>query len=146
MSREQTAIARELREAGLRVTAPRQAVLEWLADRPHATAEQIYAGVRERLGSISKQTVYDVLAVCVGTDLVRQIRPAGHPARFERRTGDNHHHLVCRDCGRVEDADCPIGRRPCLSPGHDRGFVVDEAEVVFWGTCPACQVAADEAV
>ncbi len=104
---------------------------------PHATAEQIRCGAAQRLGSVSTQTIYDVLAACTTAGLVRRIEPAGHPARFERRTGDNHH-LVCRSCGRTEDVDCAVGARPCLTAGDDRGFAVDEAEVVFWGQCPSC--------
>ena len=131
--------AGRLRAAGLRVTAPRHATLEWLVDHPHATADQVGAGVRERLGQISVQSVYKVLAACVDAGLVRQIEPAGHPARFECRTDDNHHHLVCRACGVVADVDCVVGEPACLTPDDDRGFAVDEAEVVFWGTCPACR-------
>jgi Fur family ferric uptake transcriptional regulator len=127
-----------LRAAGLRVTMPRQAVLTWLAGHPHATAEAIGAGVRARSGAVSLQAVYDVLAACTAAGLVRRIEPAGHSARFERRVGDNHHHLVCRGCGRTEDVDCVIGERPCLIPVDDLGFTVDEAEVVFWGRCPSC--------
>ena len=127
-----------LRRAGLRATAPRRAVLQWLVDHPHATADEIGAGIRKRLGSVSRQAVYDVLAVGVEVGLVRRIEPAGHPARFERRAGDNHHHLVCRRCGEIEDVDCTAGQRPCLEPADGRGFVVDEAEIVFWGSCPAC--------
>lgn len=139
MSRYPNAIAAELRERGLRVTAPRHAVLDWLVSHPHATVEQVHQGVSERLGTISKQAVYDVLSACVTADLVRQIKPAGHPARFERRTGDNHHHLVCRGCGRIADTDCHTGDAPCLTPSHDEGFDVDEAEIVFWGLCSECQ-------
>lgn len=128
----------ELRLAGLRVTAPRRAVLHWLAGHPHSTAEQVGDGVRAHLGSVSTQAVYDVLRACTDAGLVRRIEPAGHPARFERRIGDNHHHLICRRCGRTEDVDCAVGARPCLTPGDDRGFVLDEAEVVFWGLCPNC--------
>ena len=127
-----------LRAAGLRATAPRVAVLDWVGDHPHATADEVGTAVRARLGTISRQTVYDVLSACVGAGLVRQIRPAGHPARFETRTGDNHHHIVCRACGRVEDDDCTVATRPCLDPDDDRGFTVDEAELVFWGMCPDC--------
>jgi len=133
-----------LRAAGLRVTMPRQAVLTWLAGHPHSTAEAIGTGVRERSGAVSLQAVYDVLAACTAAGLVRRIEPAGHSARFERRAGDNHHHIVCRGCGRTEDVDCVVGERPCLIPVDDHGFVVDEAEVVFWGLCPTC--AADGAV
>jgi Fur family ferric uptake transcriptional regulator len=139
MSRQTTPIAQQLRERGLRVTSARFAVLEWLVEHPHATVEQVHDGVGQRIGSISKQAVYDVLAACIDADLVQQIKPAGHPARFERRTGDNHHHLVCRSCGRIEDVDCVVGAKPCLTPGHDHGFEVDEAEVMFWGLCQPCK-------
>lgn len=129
---------RSLRAAGLRVTAPRSDVLVWLSEHPHATAEQIGTGVRRQFGSVSTQAVYDVLAACADAGLVRRIEPAGHPARYERRVGDNHHHLVCRDCGYTADVDCAVGARPCLTPSDDHGFDVDEAEVVFWGRCPHC--------
>jgi Fe2+ or Zn2+ uptake regulation protein len=135
-------VSDQLRLAGLRVTAPRQSVLRWLAEHPHATAEEIRAGVAQRLGSVSTQAVYDVLAACTTAGLVRRIEPAGHPARFERRAGDNHHHLVCRSCGRTEDVDCAVGVRPCLTPSEDHGYVIDEAEVVFWGLCPTCRAVA----
>ncbi|MFJ8819223.1 Fur family transcriptional regulator [Amycolatopsis thermoflava] len=135
----QTSPARDqLKAVGLRITAPRVAVLEWLAGHPHSTADQVAAGVRNVLGSVSTQTVYDVLGACANADLVRRVEPAGHPARFETRTGDNHHHLVCRGCGRAEDVDCVHGAAPCLEPSNTAGFVVEEAEVVFWGLCPAC--------
>ncbi|CAN5379975.1 fur family transcriptional regulator FurA3 [soil metagenome] len=128
-----------LRGAGLRVTAPRRAVLSWLAANPHSTADAIAVGVRSELGSVSTQAIYNVLAAYTDAGLARKIEPAGHPARFERRAGDNHHHLVCRECGRTEDVDCAVGAAPCLTPvdGHD--FLVDEAEVVFWGWCPSCR-------
>lgn len=128
-----------LRHAGLRVTAPRVAVLEVLRGHPHADAETVTGLVRDRIGRVSAQAVYDVLAACTGAGLVRRIQPAGSPARFETRTGDNHHHLVCRGCGRTVDVDCVAADRPCLTPGQDAGFVVDEAEVVFWGLCPDCR-------
>ena len=128
-----------LREAGLRVTGPRQAVLGVLAVHPHATADAVAAAVRARLGSVSTQAVYDVLAACEVTGLVRRIEPAGSAARYETRTGDNHHHVVCRSCGATADVDCVVGERPCLSPSDDSGFVVEAAEVVFWGRCPACR-------
>ncbi|GAA1338829.1 Fur family transcriptional regulator [Saccharothrix algeriensis] len=128
-----------LKDAGLRITAPRLAVLEWLAGHPHATADQVAEGVRARLGTVSTQAVYDVLHACSRTGLVRRIEPAGHPARFETRTGDNHHHLVCRRCGRTEDVDCVHGAAPCLEPSDTVGFAVDEAEVLFWGLCPDCR-------
>jgi Fe2+ or Zn2+ uptake regulation protein len=135
------AAVRALRGVGLRVTRPRRAVLSWLATHPHSTVDGIAAGVRERLGSVSTQAVYDVLAACAHTGLVRRIELAGHPAQFELRVGDNHHHLVCRHCGRTEDVDCAVGERPCLTPSDEHGFIVDEAEVVFWGNCPACTAA-----
>jgi Fur family ferric uptake transcriptional regulator len=130
-----------LRAAGLRVTAPRLAVLSWLAEHPHETADAVADGVRDGLGSVSTQAVYDVLAACVDAGLVRRIEPAGSAARYETRTGDNHHHLVCRSCGATADVDCVVDERPCLTPSDDGGFEIDEAEVVFWGLCPACRVA-----
>jgi Fe2+ or Zn2+ uptake regulation protein len=128
-----------LRGAGLRVTGPRVAVLEVLVDSPHATAEMVARQVRARLGKVSTQAVYDVLAACVDAGLVRRIEPAGSAARFERRTGDNHHHLVCRMCGRTTDVECAAGTAPCLTPSDAAGYALDEAEVIFWGTCPDCQ-------
>ncbi|HEY8372729.1 MAG TPA: Fur family transcriptional regulator [Pseudonocardiaceae bacterium] len=130
-----------LRAAGLRVTAPRVAVLEWVDTHPHVTAEEVAAAVRERLGSVSTQAVYDVLHACARAGLLRRIELAGHPARYEARIGDNHHHLVCRACGRTEDIDCMVGTRPCLTPSDSIGFEVDETEVVFWGLCPDCRPA-----
>jgi Fe2+ or Zn2+ uptake regulation protein len=130
--------ATTLRGAGLRVTAPRKAVLTWLAAHPHSTVDVIGAGVRAELGSVSTQAVYDVLNACAEAGLVRRIELPGHPARFERRAGDNHHHVVCRVCGRTEDVDCAVGFTPCLTPEFSHGFTLDEAEVVFWGRCPGC--------
>ncbi|GAA3891310.1 fur family transcriptional regulator FurA3 [Saccharothrix violaceirubra] len=130
-----------LKGVGLRVTAPRLAVLDWLAGHPHATADQVAGGIRERLGSVSTQAVYDVLNACERTGLLRRIEPAGHPARYETRTGDNHHHLVCRTCGRTEDVDCVHGAAPCLEPSDVAGFALDEAEILFWGQCPDCRTA-----
>ncbi len=138
-ARREDGVVRELREAGLRVTMARQAVLTWLTAHPHATAEAVAEGVRGEFGTLSRQAVYDVLAVCTQAGLLRRTEPAGHPARFERRVGDKHHHLVCRACGRTEDTDCAVGERACLEPVEELGFVVDEAEVVFWGLCPACK-------
>lgn len=129
-----------LRSAGLRVTAPRLAVLDVVDGSPHIAAENVAVRVRDRLGAVSTQTVYDALRVCTGAGLMRRIEPAGSPARYERRTGDNHHHLVCRHCGRIEDVDCTVGAAPCLHAEQDHGFAIDEAEVVFWGSCPECQV------
>jgi Fur family transcriptional regulator, stress-responsive regulator len=130
--------AEALRAAGLRVTAPRVATLDWLDGHPHSTADEVAEGVRERLGSVSTQAIYDVLHACARTGLLRRIEPAGHPARFETRTADDHHHLVCRVCGRTEDVDRVVGFAPCLEPSNSAGFLVDEAEVVFWGLCPDC--------
>ena len=129
----------QLRAAGLRVTSPRLAVLAVVDSRPHIAAEDVATEVRERLGAVSTQTVYDALRVCTDVGLMRRIEPAGSPARYERRTGDNHHHLVCRHCGHIEDVECSVGHSPCLAaePGH--GFEIDEAEVNYWGTCPDCQ-------
>jgi Fe2+ or Zn2+ uptake regulation protein len=138
MTEHRAESAERLRAVGLRVTAPRLATLDWLAGHPHATAEQVADGVRRRLGTVSTQAIYDVLNACTQTGLLRRIEPAGHPARFETRTKDNHHHLVCRLCGRTEDVDCVVGAAPCLEPSDTAGFTVDEAEVVFWGLCPDC--------
>jgi Fe2+ or Zn2+ uptake regulation protein len=132
-----------LRGAGLRVTAPRVAVLKALAAEPHSTADDIASQVRRALGSVSTQAVYDVLRACMSTGLVRRIEPAGSSALYETRTCDNHHHLVCRVCGGVTDVDCVVGNAPCLEPSDLAGFAVDEAEVVFWGTCGECRVAAE---
>ncbi len=136
------AVVHDLREAGLRVTMPRQVVLAWLAAHPHSTAEEVGAGVREQYGALSFQAIYGVLAACTEAGLLRRIEPAGHPARFERRVGDNHHHIVCRRCDRTEDVDCVVGERPCLEPADEHGFAIDEAEVVFWGLCSPCAAAA----
>ncbi|NKY29653.1 Fur family transcriptional regulator [Nocardia gamkensis] len=128
-----------LRAAGLRVTAPRIAVLDAVAARPHSDADTVAATVRDALGSVSTQAVYDVLRACVRAGILRRIEPAGSSARYETRIGDNHHHLVCRSCGAVADVDCAVGEAPCLDPSDAHGFVVDEAEVVFWGLCPTCR-------
>lgn len=128
-----------LREAGLRATSPRLAVLDALARvGPHADAEAVASEARGQ-APISTQAVYDGLAVLTRVGLVRRIEPAGHPARYELRTGDNHHHLVCRRCGRTEDVDCVVGAAPCLSASKAHGFAIDEAEVTFWGLCPECR-------
>ncbi len=134
-----TDTATALRSAGLRVTAPRLAVLSELGAGQHLTAEQVAAGVRDRVGSISTQAVYDVLGALTGAGLLRRIEPAGSAVRYETRVGDNHHHVVCRGCGAIADVDCVTGEPPCLSPSEAGGFVVDEAEITFWGTCPRCQ-------
>ena len=138
MPQGDTPVGDELRRAGLRVTEPRKAVLNWLTEHPHATAEQIDKGVAERGRAVSTQAVYDVLVACARSGLVRRIEPAGHPARYERRTGDNHHHLVCRACGRIDDVDCAVGEPPCLSPSEHHDYALEQAEVVFWGLCSNC--------
>ncbi|MEJ5946835.1 Fur family transcriptional regulator [Pseudokineococcus basanitobsidens] len=134
--------AERLRAAGLRATAPRVAALGVLAEQPHADADDVARGVRARIGRVSTQAAYDVLHALVGAGLVRRIEPAGSPALFELRVGDNHHHLVCRSCGEVRDVDCAVGAAPCLVPAADgTGFAVDEAEVIYWGTCARCAAA-----
>jgi Fe2+ or Zn2+ uptake regulation protein len=137
----ETAWEEQLRKAGLRVTRPRLSVLDVLAERPHVDADTIATAARAVHPSISPQAVYGVLRALVGGGLARRIEPAGGPALYELRVGDNHHHLVCRECGVVADVDCVVGAAPCLTPSDAAGFVVDEAEVVFWGLCADCQVA-----
>jgi Fur family ferric uptake transcriptional regulator len=133
-------IAEELRERGLRVTAPRLAVYgAVLALGGHPDVDSIAARVREDIGSISTQAVYDGLSVLTAAGLLRRIEPAGSPARYETRVGDNHHHLVCRVCGTAHDIDCAVGHAPCLDPSDAGGFAIDEAEITFWGVCPSCQ-------
>jgi len=133
-----------LRAAGLRVTDQRLAVLAALDGRPHAASDEVHARVAEALPRTSLQAVYVVLAALTGAGLVRRIEPAGSPARYERRIGDNHHHVVCSVCGTVSDVDCVVGHAPCLTPSSDSGFVVQTAEVTFWGLCPSCAAAEDE--
>jgi Fur family ferric uptake transcriptional regulator len=128
-----------LREAGLRVTAPRLAVLEALQGHGHLDADQVLTAVRERLPQVSVQAVYDVLHALTGAGLLRRIEPAGHPSRYERRVGDNHHHVVCRSCGAIDDVDCSVGHAPCLVPSSTSGFSIETAEVTYWGLCPACR-------
>lgn len=127
-----------LREHGLPVTAQRIAVLKAVSGRPHATADDIAIDVRDGIGAISRQSVYDSLAILAEKGLIRRIEPAGSPARYEARTGDNHHHLVCRTCGKTTDVDCAVGHAPCLNASDGHGFLIDEAEVIFWGTCADC--------
>lgn len=134
---------RLLRDRGLRVTAQRMSVLRAVSARPHATADDLAEDVRADIGSISRQAVYDALGTLAEHGLVRHIQPAGSPARYEARVGDNHHHLVCRTCGRMVDVDCAVGTTPCLTPSDDSGYEIDEAEVVYWGQCPACLKTAD---
>jgi Fur family ferric uptake transcriptional regulator len=131
-----------LRRHGLPVTAQRLAVLRAVTDRPHRTADDIGAAVRAEIGAISRQAVYDVLAALTDKGILRRIQPAGSPARYEDRVGDNHHHLICRACGRMIDVDCAVGETPCLTAADDAGYEVDEAEVIYWGRCPTCVVAA----
>jgi Fe2+ or Zn2+ uptake regulation protein len=131
--------ADRLRGAGLRVTAARVALLETVRNGDHLGVEAIAAGVRDRVGHISLQAVYEALHALTRAGLVRRIEPAGGPARFEGRVGDNHHHLVCRNCGTVKDVDCAVGHPACLDPADDAGFLVDEADVTFWGLCPRCR-------
>jgi Fur family ferric uptake transcriptional regulator len=128
-----------LRGANLRVTQPRLAVLAEVHAHPHADVEELARGARSRLGKVSTQAVYDVLRSLVTAGLVRRIEPAGSPARFEARVGDNHHHVVCRSCGAVADVDCAVGAAPCLTASDDSGFLIDEAEVTYWGLCPDCR-------
>lgn len=127
-----------LRQHGLRVTAQRLAVLRAVADEPHASADAVAESVRAEIGSISVQAVYDALAALAEKGLLRRIQPAGSPARYEDRVGDNHHHLICRDCDRMVDVDCAVGGTPCLSAADDFGYEIDEAEIIYWGRCPEC--------
>lgn len=133
-----------LRTAGLRVTRPRLAVLEVLATGGHLDVDEITRQVRVRLDSVSTQAVYDVLGALSRAGLARRIEPAGSPARYEARTGDNHHHVVCRVCGAISDVDCATGLAPCLTASPANGYVIDEAEVTFWGLCPDCQRSAQD--
>jgi Fur family ferric uptake transcriptional regulator len=130
-----------LRQHGLQVTAQRLAVLRGVSDRPHSTADDIYTVVRAGIGAISRQAVYDALSVLTDKGLLRRIQPAGSPARYEDRVGDNHHHLICRTCSRMVDVDCAVGETPCLTAADGAGYEVDEAEVIYWGRCPECVAA-----
>ena len=127
-----------LRQRGIQVTAQRLAVLRAVSSEPHITADAVAEAVRSEIGAISLQSVYDALGVLVTEGLLRRIQPAGSPARFEDRVGDNHHHLICRVCGRVVDVDCAVGKAPCLNASADSGYEIDEAEVAYWGRCPDC--------
>jgi Fur family ferric uptake transcriptional regulator len=128
-----------LRHRGLRVTPQRLAVVKAVSDQPHVTAETVAETVRDDIGSISVQAVYDALSVLTESGLLRRIQPAGSPARYERRVGDNHHHLICRGCDRMVDVDCAVGEAPCLTAANDFGYEIDEAEIIYWGRCPACR-------
>lgn len=127
-----------LRTSSLRVTRPRVAVLEAVHARPHADTESIHAATRAQLGQVSHQAVYDVLHALTDAGLVRHIQPPGSVARYESRVGDNHHHIVCRSCGAITDVDCAVGTAPCMTASDDRGYAIDECEVVYRGLCPAC--------
>lgn len=130
--------ARLLRDHGLQVTAQRLAVMNAVSRRPHCTADNVAENVREEIGSISRQAVYDALGALTERGLIRRIQPAGSPALYEHRVGDNHHHVICRVCGKAADVDCAVGDAPCLTAASDAGYHIDEAEVIYWGTCPDC--------
>jgi Fur family ferric uptake transcriptional regulator len=130
-----------LRGAELRVTRPRVAVLTAVFDHPHADTASLIEAVRGDLGDVSPQAVYDVLRALTDADLLRRIEPAGSVARYESRVADNHHHLICRGCGTIADVDCAVGETPCLTASETHGFTIDEAEVIYWGTCPDCAAA-----
>ena len=134
-----------LRQHGVRVTAQRLAVVRAVSSRSHVTADDVAEVVEAQIGAISRQGVYDALAVLADKGLIRRIQPAGSPARYEDRVGDNHHHLICRTCGRMVDVNCAVGTTPCLTADDDSGFEIDEAEVIYWGRCPACLAAAEPA-
>jgi Fe2+ or Zn2+ uptake regulation protein len=127
-----------LRQRGIQVTAQRLAVVRAVAGQPHITADAVAEAVRAEIGVISLQSVYDTLGLLVAEGLIRRIQPAGSPARYEDRVGDNHHHLICRICGRLVDADCAVGSAPCLTAADDKGYEIDQAEVAYWGRCPDC--------
>ncbi|WP_043651715.1 Fur family transcriptional regulator [Nocardia thailandica] len=134
-------IESKLRGADLRVTAPRVAVLTAVHDHPHADTDTILGLVRQTLGTVSHQAVYDVLRALTNAGLLRRIQPMGSVARYETRVGDNHHHVVCRSCGSITDIDCAVGEAPCLTAPDGHDYAIDEAEVIYWGTCPACRTA-----
>jgi Fur family ferric uptake transcriptional regulator len=130
-----------LRRQGVQVTAQRLAVLRAVSNRPHSTAAEIARDVRSEIGAVSLQAVYDALATLSGRGIIRRIQPAGSPARYEDRVDDNHHHLICRTCGRMIDVDCAVGETPCLTAADGAGYEIDEAEVIYWGRCPECVAA-----
>lgn len=130
--------ATTLRDAGLQVTAQRMAVMRAVASHPHCTAADVVEHVRSEIATVSRQAVYDALGILSDHGIIRRIQPAGSPARFEDRVGDNHHHLICRTCGTTVDVDCAVGEAPCLHVDDPRGYEIDEAEVIYWGTCPQC--------
>lgn len=130
--------ADRLRRHRIQVTAQRLAVLRAVTGHPHITADGVADVVKAEIGAISRQSVYDALGILADNGLIRRIQPSGSPARFEDRVGDNHHHVICRVCGRMADVDCAVGSAPCLTAANDNGFEIDEAEVIYWGRCPAC--------
>jgi Fur family ferric uptake transcriptional regulator len=130
-----------LRERGVHVTAQRLAVMRAVSRRPHCTADDVAEDVRAEIGAISRQAVYDALGMLVEKGFIRRIQPARSPALYEDRVGDNHHHLICRTCGKTVDVDCAVGDTPCLTAAADSGYEIDEAEVIYWGTCPKCRAA-----
>ncbi len=127
-----------LREHGVQVTAQRLAVLRAVSDRPHSTADEVAENVRVKIGAISRQSVYDALGMLAEKGIIRRIQPAGSAALYETRVGDNHHHVICRTCGKTADVDCAVGEKPCLTAADHSGYRIDEAEVIYWGTCPDC--------
>ena len=135
-----------LREHGVQFTAQRLAVLRAVSGRPHGTADDVAEDVRSEIGAISRQAVYDALGMLAEKGLIRRIQPAGSSARYEDRVGDNHHHLICRTCGKTVDVDCAVGDTPCLTAAADSGYQIDEAEVIYWGTCPECLAASPDSV
>ncbi len=130
-----------LRKAGIPITAQRLAVLRAVSSRPHGTADAIAEDVRAEIGVISRQSVYNALMTLAEKGIIRRIQPDGSPARYEARVGDNHHHLICRTCGKTVDVDCAVGETPCLTAATNAGFRIDESEVIYWGTCPECLAA-----
>jgi Fur family transcriptional regulator, stress-responsive regulator len=130
-----------LQEASLRITRPRLAVLQAVSENAHAETDSIIRATRQHASDVSHQTVYDALNALTAAGLIRRIQPNGSLARYETRVGDNHHHVVCRTCGVIADVDCAVGEAPCLHASDDQGFVIDEAEVIYWGTCPDCNTA-----
>ncbi|MFN8524608.1 MAG: Fur family transcriptional regulator [Chloroflexota bacterium] len=145
MASTRAELADRLRKANLRVTAQRIAILAAIDGRhDHPTVDEIIGAARERLGSVSVQAVYEVLRALTEANLLRRIEPAHSPARYETRVSDNHHHIVCRECDSTTDVDCVTGLAPCLDPSSTNGFAIDEAEVTFWGICPACQARRQE--
>jgi len=134
-------LAEILQRHGVQVTAQRLAVLRAVSKRPHSTADDIVGDVRLEIGAISRQAVYDALGVLAEKGLLRRIQPAGSPARYEDRVGDNHHHVICRTCGKTVDVDCAVGHAPCLTAADSSGYQIEEAEVIYWGTCPECLAA-----